>query len=89
VTLTEATSNTLITGSGTASLDIADDDAAGVTVAGSPVAITEGGATGSFTVVLTAQPTADVTISLSPDAQCTLSDTGLTFTQANWARRKP
>ncbi|QIG50214.1 hypothetical protein G5V57_22300 [Nordella sp. HKS 07] len=65
--------------------NVTDNDTAGVIVAGSPVAVTEGGASGSFAIALTAQPTADVTISLSPDSQCTLSAGSLTFTPSNWS----
>ncbi len=38
---------------------------AGITIAGGPVSTNESGTTGQFTVVLTAQPTADVTITFS------------------------
>jgi hypothetical protein len=63
-----------------------DDDAAGLTVSESSggTAITEGGATGSYTVVLTSQPTHDVTITLSGGPQCTLSPNPLTFTSGSW-----
>ena len=46
--------------------------------------VTEGGATDSYTVVLSTQPTANVTITISPDSQITTSATTLTFTTANW-----
>lgn len=47
---------------------------------------TEGGGTATFTVVLTAQPNADVTIGLSSDneAEGTVSPDTLTFTTDNW-----
>ena len=47
---------------------------------------TEGGGTATFTVVLTAQPNADVTISLTSDnvAEGTVSPDMLTFTTENW-----
>ena len=68
---------------------ITDDDTAGVTVA--PVAglvTTEAGGTAVFTVVLTSQPTADVTIALSGDAtEGTIAPAPLTFTAGptgNW-----
>lgn len=59
---------------------------AGVTVtqSGGSTVVAEGGATDSFTLVLTSQPTADVTITLTPDAETTLSATSVTFTPANW-----
>lgn len=56
----------------------------GITVAPAGVAATEGGATGSFTVVLDTQPTANVTIAVSGDSQATPSLATLTFTPANW-----
>jgi len=46
--------------------------------------VTEGGATDSYTVVLTSQPTANVTITINPGSQLTVSPTTLTFTPANW-----
>ena len=47
---------------------------------------TEAGGTATFTVVLTAQPTADVTIALSSSdtTEGTVSPASLTFTGANW-----
>lgn len=65
-------------------VNIADNDIAGITVSPTTIAATEGGATGSFTVVLTSQPSADVSIGLTPDAQTTISTGTLTFTSANW-----
>ncbi|OLP16352.1 hypothetical protein BST81_21405 [Leptolyngbya sp. 'hensonii'] len=46
--------------------------------------VTEGGATDTYTVVLRSQPTADVTIALTPNAQLTPSAPTLTFTPDNW-----
>jgi Ca2+-binding RTX toxin-like protein len=57
---------------------------AGVTVSPTTTTATEGGATGSFTVVLTSAPTGDVTIALTPNAQVTTNVASLTFTNANW-----
>jgi uncharacterized delta-60 repeat protein len=47
---------------------------------------TEGGGTANFSVVLTTQPTADVTIPVSSNntAEGTVSTSSLTFTTANW-----
>jgi hypothetical protein len=63
-----------------------DDDTAGSTVPGSPLATTEAGGTATFTVVLESQPTADVTIDIasSKPAEGVPSPTPLTFTAANW-----
>ena len=60
-----------------------------VVESGGATAIAEGGATDSFTVVLNTQPTDDVTVTITPDAQ---SDLGLgsgvaitkTFTNLDW-----
>src|SRR5207248_3775260 len=64
-----------------------DDDATGITV--SPVVglvTTEAGGTATFTVVLTSQPTAGVTIPIasSNPAEGTAAPASLTFTAANW-----
>lgn len=62
-------------------------DRAGVTIteSGSSTDVTEGGATDDYTVVLDTQPTADVTISVTPGGQVTVSPVMLTFTTANWS----
>jgi hypothetical protein len=65
---------------------VADNDAAGVVVAqtaGSTI-VNEGGQTDTFTVRLASQPVEDVTVTLAPDAQLSLSVGQLTFTAANW-----
>ncbi|MBX7148671.1 FG-GAP-like repeat-containing protein [bacterium] len=65
---------------------IVDNDTAGVTVAhtsGNTV-VAEGGATDTYTVVLSTEPTNNVTVTLTHDAQVTLSDSALTFTSGNW-----
>ena len=67
---------------------VTDNDAAtpGVTVSESTIAVTEGGATDTYTVVLDTAPTGDVTIAVtetSPDIS--LSATTLTFGTANWS----
>jgi uncharacterized protein len=55
-----------------------------ITQSNGSTTVTEGGATDSYTVVLNTQPTANVTITLAPDAQTTVSTPTLTFTSANW-----
>lgn len=55
-----------------------------ITQSGGSTNVTEGGASDTYTVALNTQPTADVTINISPDAQTTSSPTSLTFTTANW-----
>ncbi|MBX7147562.1 hypothetical protein K1X76_00630 [bacterium] len=69
------------------SVSVTDNDSAGVSIdesAGS-TDITEGGATDSYTVVLTSQPSATVTVALSSSAQYTRSSASLSFTTVNWA----
>ena len=69
-------------------VNITDNDAPtpGVTIteSGGTTALTETGTTDSYTLVLDAEPTANVTITLSPDSDSTVSDTTLTFTTLNW-----
>ena len=72
---------------GDVSVTNTDDDASGVTVSPtSGLTTTEAGGTATFTVVLNAQPTADVTIGVtSSDAtEGTVAPASLTFTAANW-----
>ena len=84
VTLSSATGATI--GTGTATVTINDNDTAGLTITGGPLTTTEGGTTAQFTLVLTSQPTADVTVVITGlDAtEGTLSTTSLTFTALNW-----
>ena len=65
---------------------VTDDDAAGATVSATTVTVAEGGS-GSYTVVLDAQPTSDVVISVtaSGNTDVTVSPATLTFTRANWS----
>ncbi len=58
----------------------------GVTVSESAIAVTEGGATGTYTVVLDTAPTGDVTIAVTETSDdISLSATTLTFGTANWS----
>ncbi len=70
-----------------------DDDVAGVTVTGSPVAVTEGGSHVTYSVVLDTQPPSNVTININGIQVDVDKDSGsdgfattetLTFTNANW-----
>ena len=63
-----------------------DNDASGITVSPISGPTTEAGGTATFTVVLTAQPTADVTVGLSSSdaTEGTVLPASLTFTSANW-----
>ena len=56
-----------------------------ITQSGGSTAVTEGGATDTYTVVLTGEPTANVTITPSPDSQLTASPPSLTFNISNWS----
>jgi uncharacterized repeat protein (TIGR01451 family) len=62
-----------------------DDDVRGITVspANGSLAVTEGGASDSYSVVLTSEPTAPVSITLSGE-QVTNAPSLLLFTPANW-----
>ncbi|MEO8393738.1 MAG: Calx-beta domain-containing protein [Chloroflexota bacterium] len=88
ITLTLTADATYLLGATTSdSGTISDDDTAGITI--DPTGglfTTEAGGTATFTVVLNAQPTADVVIALSSDntAEGTLDFSSLTFTSANW-----
>ena len=55
-----------------------------LTQSGGSTAVTEGGATDTYTLVLKTQPTATVTITLAADAQTRTDKTTLTFTAENW-----
>lgn len=69
--------NFTITGSGPAT---------GVFVqSGGNTAVTEGGATDSYTVALSAAPSGTVTVTLGSDPQLTRSPATLTFTTGNWS----
>ena len=59
-----------------------DDETAGITVTPASRPTTEAGATATFTVVLTSEPTADVTIGLTSSdlTEGTVSPSSLTFT---------
>ena len=62
----------------------------GVSVSSAAVTVVEGGATGSYTLVLGTAPTADVTITPSrgTSTDITFSPASLTFTTSNWATAK-
>jgi hypothetical protein len=63
-----------------------DNDSAGITVSAISGATTEAGGQASFTVVLTSEPYANVTLAVSSSntAEGTLSTPSLTFTAQNW-----
>jgi hypothetical protein len=76
-----------VSGEGVASVTISDDDMAGFIVSPtSGLMVDEGGSSDTFTVALTSQPTANVTVQVqsSDTLEGTVSPASLTFTPANW-----
>jgi hypothetical protein len=67
-----------------ATLTILDNDAAAVIVNPKSVTVTEGLVTDTYTITLTSQPAAPVTITLSTGRQASVSPTLLTFTALDW-----
>jgi hypothetical protein len=64
---------------------VIDNDAVAIALSTSTVAITEGGAAANYTVVLTAQPLMNVTVTLDADtAQVKLSVSSLVFSPSTW-----
>ena len=64
---------------------IASNDVGAINVTTTDSSATETpGDTGAFTVSLSAQPSANVTVSIGTSPQCTRAPTTLTFTTANW-----
>ena len=73
-----------------ATVTIEDDDTAGVTVAGGPLTVSEGGDTATYTVVLESRPVADVTITpMSSDSgTAAVSPASLAFSNSDWQTPK-
>ena len=71
-----------------ATVSITDDDGPGVLITPTTLTVPEGRSR-TYTVKLTSQPTADVTVNIrtsgSPDVTHDATDNMLTFTAANWA----
>ncbi|MFO1534854.1 MAG: beta strand repeat-containing protein [Thermoplasmatota archaeon] len=65
---------------------LVDDDNAGVVFgqSASVLAVTEGGPNSVYAFRLQSQPTANVVVQISADAQLTLGRSSLTFTPSNW-----
>lgn len=77
----------LIGSSNSAVVSIASDDAAGVVVsAAAGLTTTETGGSAAFSIVLSSQPTADVSIALSSSdsTEGSVSPASVTFTSSNW-----
>ena len=88
VTLSSASNATLAGGQSTlaATGTITDDDERGVTVSETALDIDEG-ESGTYTVVLTSQPTGTVTVAMTTDlvdTDVSVDNTSLTFTAGNW-----
>ena len=68
-----------------ATVSVSDNDVRDVTISSTSLTVDEGGSA-SYTVVLTSEPTADVTVAVQvPDnTDITVSPAALTFTAANW-----
>ena len=64
--------------------NITDDDTVGISLSSTATAATEEGSTGSYTVVLSSEPTDNVVITITVDDQISVSPSTLTFTSANW-----
>lgn len=64
-----------------------DNDGPSVIVvpSGGSTNVTEVGITDTYSVALSQEPTSDVTVSITADAQVTASASSLTFTSANWS----
>jgi putative cell wall-binding protein len=86
VTLSSPSSNAVLGTNTVHTYTILDDDVPGISVveSGGTTAVTEGGPTDSYTVVLTSQPTADVTITLGSSGQASAAPSPLTFNSSNW-----
>ncbi len=57
---------------------------AGLSASLASLALTEGGIEGTYSLVLTTAPAADVTVTIATGTQLTAARTQLTFTPANW-----
>ena len=70
---------------GTTTVSITDDDGAGVLVSESSLTIAEG-SSGTYTIVLDSQPTADVTVTINDpsNTDVTAEPASLTFSSTDW-----
>ena len=65
-------------------VSITDNDAAGVKIEPITLKVAEGGATGEYSVQLTAQPASNVEIKMVIDKQVKLDKDKLSFSKSNW-----
>ncbi len=83
ITSTDATYDAVTLGD--VDVDIVDDDAVGTIVDPTgTIAVTEGGATQTFTMALASQPTVPVTIAIDGGAQVDTSPATITFQPTTW-----
>ena len=70
----------------TVGITLTDDDTAGFTVSETALTVDENAGTGSFTVVLNAEPTSDVVLDVSSSAssEAIVDKSTLTFTSSDW-----
>ncbi|MYM90570.1 hypothetical protein GTP91_25780 [Rugamonas sp. FT82W] len=72
-------------GAATRSLGFADlGAAAGLNMSSGELSLIEGGAAGTYTLVLTRVPNANVTVTITPDKQISAARSQLVFTPENW-----
>ncbi|MFC1586933.1 CFI-box-CTERM domain-containing protein [Planctomycetota bacterium] len=66
--------------------NITDNETAGVSIteSGGSTDVQEGSTTDTYTVILISKPTANVTVTITPDADSTVDVNPLTFTDLNW-----
>jgi len=87
VSITAASDDSMYAGlSDSLSLTVNDDDSAGISItqSGGSISVSEGSGSDGIEIVLTSQPTADVTVTLSAGSQLHLSTSSLTFSAQNW-----
>lgn len=82
---TAAQQAVVTSGAATYTLTITDDDTANVIISETALTLSEAGLTDTYTIVLTSQPTSNVDVISSTDAQAIANPTTVTFTTANWS----
>ena len=93
ITATATSSDPIYNGQNPANVSVTnvDNDVSGIVLSPTTQRVIEGTST-NFTVVLTSQPTADVTVALASSDTTqggTLNPASLTFTPANWSTPQP
>lgn len=88
VVLSNPTNATLANTQATGTI-VNDDGTAGILVTPPFLTVTEGGPAETYTIGLWTQPSADVTINITPDARCAVSPTSITLTTTDFERSGP